>query len=73
MAAKFVTYLHSVCEHPRQSEWDFFWELVAVHRDFKAIAEIDVDDLTRYSVEHQVRGMTIAQSQDVPNHTGHGQ
>jgi len=34
----------------------------------KAVAKIDVSDLASFSIQHDVGGMSVAQSKNVPNH-----
>ena len=50
----FKIYLHSIDEHPRESEGDLFWKLLSRHGDLKTVPEIYVCDLTTHPVQHQV-------------------
>ena len=54
--------LHRSDEHSSQSERNLLRELLAAHRDFKAIAEVDMDNPTGVALEHDVRRMTITQA-----------
>jgi hypothetical protein len=59
-------------KHPRQSERHLLRELVAMHRNLKAVAEIDVRDLARFSLQHYIRRVAITEPENVPNHAVDG-
>jgi hypothetical protein len=40
------------------------------HSDFEAVTKVDVDDPPTESIHQQIGGMTISESEDVPDH-GH--
>jgi hypothetical protein len=64
-AAFDVANLHSVREHTCEAERYLFRIFVTLHRNLKAVAEVDVDDLARNTVKHQVTRMTVAKPKDV--------
>ena len=66
-----VADLHSVGQHSRETEGDPFRVLVALHGDLEAVAEVDVDDLARDPVQHQVARMPVAETEDVAHHAHH--
>ena len=68
-----TAHLHRVDEHARKTEGNLLWKLVAVHGNLEAVAEVDVEDLTRVAVKHKVRRVPIAEPQDVADHGHHGQ
>lgn len=51
------TNLHCIYEHASQAEWNLLRKLFSCHGHFKAVAEVDVSDLTTHSVQHQVGRM----------------
>ena len=61
---------HRVDKHTREAERDLLRELVAVHSNLEAVAEVDVEDLAGVAVEHEVRRVPVAEAEDVPDH-GH--
>ena len=60
-------------EHAREAERNALGELVAVHGDLEAVAKVDVYDLARLALEHQVRRVAIAEPEDVPDHAVDGE
>ena len=62
---------HGEGEHAREAEGHALRVLVAVHGHFEAVAEVDVDDFAGYPVEHQVRGVSVAETEDVAYHGHH--
>lgn len=40
----YENYLHGMCEHTSKSERNLLGELLAMHGDFKAVTEIDVNN-----------------------------
>ena len=60
-------------EHTGESEGDRLWKLLAPHRHFEAVAKVDVQDLAREAVQHQVGGVAVAQPEDVPDHRHDGE
>ena len=66
-------HLHGIDEHAREAERDALGELVAVHGDLEAVAEVDMEDLARVAVEHEVRRVPVAEAQDVSDHGHDGQ
>ena len=70
VAAVDVADFHRKGEHTSKTERNTFRVFLAVHGYLEAITEIDVDDLARNAVEHQVRRVAIAKPQNVADH-GH--
>mmetsp|Transcript_31785 Transcript_31785/g.69550 ORF Transcript_31785/g.69550 Transcript_31785/m.69550 type:complete len:207 (-) Transcript_31785:165-785(-) len=66
-------HLHGADEHARQPERHGLRKLVAPHRHLEAVAKIDVQDLPREAVQHQVRRMPISEPEDVADHAHHGE
>mmetsp|Transcript_10854 Transcript_10854/g.22568 ORF Transcript_10854/g.22568 Transcript_10854/m.22568 type:complete len:327 (-) Transcript_10854:940-1920(-) len=64
---------HGLHQHPRQPEGHLLGELLPVHRGLEAVAKVDVKDLARVPVQHQVGRVAVAQAQDVPDHAHHRQ
>lgn len=69
-AALNVADLHGVRQHARQAEGHPLGVLLALHGHLEAVAKVDVHNLARDSVEHQVRRVAVTQSENVSNH-GH--
>ena len=65
------THLHRMREHPRQPERNLLRELLPVHRDLETVPKVDVHHLARVPHKHEIRRMTIAQTEDVPDHAVH--
>ena len=59
---------HRVDEHAREAKGDLLGELVAVQRHLEAVAEVDVQDLARVAVQHQVGRVAVAEPEDVADH-----
>src|SRR5690606_33345598 len=68
-----VANFHGIGEHTGEPERHALGILLAFHRHFEAVAKVDMDDLSRNAVEHQVRRMPVAESEDVPHHGHDGQ
>ena len=68
-----AAYLHRMREHARQPEGDLLGVLLAVHRDLETVAEVDVYDLAREALEHQVRRVPVTQTQNVADHAVDGE
>ena len=43
----------------------------AAHRHLEAVAKVDVEDLARQTVEHQVGRVAVAEAEDVAHHAHH--
>ena len=65
-----VADFHGIRQHARQSEGNPFRVFLSFHRNLETITEINVDDLSSDAVKHEVRRVTVAQTQNVANH-GH--
>ena len=65
-----AAHLHGVDKHSGEAEWNLLREFVSVHRHLETVAEVDVEDLSCVAIQHQVRGVPIAQPKDVSDH-GH--
>src|SRR5690554_1439827 len=63
-----VANLHGISEHACQSEGHPLGVLLALHGNLEAVAKVDVDNLARDAVEHEVRRVAIAETEDVPDH-----
>jgi len=59
---------HAIDKHPRETERHGFRELGPGHRNFEAVPKVDVDNTARNAIQHQVRGMPIAQTEDITSH-----
>lgn len=70
VAAVDVADFHGEGQHAREAEGDALGVFLAVHGDFEAVAEVDVDDLAGDAVEHEVAGVPVAEAEDVADH-GH--
>mmetsp|Transcript_17483 Transcript_17483/g.52433 ORF Transcript_17483/g.52433 Transcript_17483/m.52433 type:complete len:714 (+) Transcript_17483:377-2518(+) len=64
-------HLHGLYHHPRQPERHLLRELLAVHGGLEAVAEVDVQQLARVPVQHEVAGVAVAQAQQVAHHGHH--
>lgn len=65
-----VANFHGIRQHARQAERHALGVLLAVHGDLETVAEINVHNLARYAIKHEIRGMAIAQTENVAHH-GH--
>merc|ERR1712233_304517 len=54
-----ASYLHGIDQHPCESEGNFFGELFSCHCHFEAVAEVNVKDLARVSVEQKIGRVTV--------------
>ena len=68
-----MTYLHRIDQHARQPERNLLGELFAVHRDLEAVAKVNVDDLARAPIEHQIARVPIAEAENVADHRHDGE
>lgn len=59
-AAFNVADLHGIGKHTREAERYLLGVFVTLAGDFKTVTEINVNDLARDTVKHQVARMTIA-------------
>ncbi len=50
-------YLHSIGEHPGESEGNLLRELLSSHGHFEAVSEVNVQYPSSQSVQHQVGWM----------------
>ena len=66
--ASSVANLHGVDEHPSQTEGNFLWKFLSCHGHLETVAEINVQDFTAQSIQHQVGRMPIPQAQNVADH-----
>ena len=73
VAAVDVADLHGEGEHAREPEGDPLRVLLPRHGHLEAVAEVDVDDLARDAVQHQVARVPVPEPEDVPHHRHHGQ
>ena len=62
--------LHGLDHHARQAERDLLRKLLAVHRRLEAVAEVDVQELARVAVQHEVGGVPVPEAQEVPRLRG---
>ena len=63
-----VADLHGVGQHSSQTERHSFGVLFSVHGDLETVTEINVHNLARNSVKHEVGRMAITQAENVSNH-----
>jgi hypothetical protein len=70
VAALDVANFHGIRQHPRKPKRHPLRILFAVHSDFEAVAEIDVDDFSGDAIEHEIGRVAIAETEDVAHH-GH--
>lgn len=49
-----MTDLHGISEHAGKSEWNLLWELLSSHGHLKAVTEINVEDVAREPVQHEI-------------------
>jgi hypothetical protein len=68
-----MTNLHRIDQHARQPKWNLLGELLSVHRDLEAVAKVNVDDLARAAVEHQVARVPVAETENVADHRHDGE
>eukprot|EP00162_Nutomonas_longa_P011397 comp20527_c0_seq1/m.41541 comp20527_c0_seq1/g.41541 ORF comp20527_c0_seq1/g.41541 comp20527_c0_seq1/m.41541 type:complete len:384 (+) comp20527_c0_seq1:194-1345(+) len=66
-----AAHFHRLDKHACETERDLFWELVAMHCDFKAVAEIDVHNLAACAVHHEIGRVAIAKTENVADHRHH--
>jgi hypothetical protein len=65
-----TTRLHGLDEHSGQSEGNSFGVLLSHFVDIKTVSKIDMDNLARIPLDHDVVWMSITQTYDIPNN-GH--
>ena len=70
VAAVNVADFHGEGQHAREAEGDPLGVFLAVHGDFEAVAEVDVDYFAGDAVEHEVAWMAVTEAEDVAYH-GH--
>jgi hypothetical protein len=62
---------HRYSHHPSKSKRDDLRVLGPLLRDFEAVSEVNVHHSPRHSFEHEVRGVSVTEPEDVPCHGHH--
>ena len=63
-----TAHLHGIYQHTRESERDCFWKLFSVHGHLKTVPEVDVQNLSGISVEHEIGRMAISETKNIAYH-----
>mmetsp|Transcript_38512 Transcript_38512/g.53470 ORF Transcript_38512/g.53470 Transcript_38512/m.53470 type:complete len:204 (+) Transcript_38512:646-1257(+) len=65
--------LHGLHQHAGQAEGHLLGELLPVHGRLEAIPKVNVQDLARVPIQHQVAWVSVAEAEEVADHAHHGQ
>eukprot|EP00968_Pinguiococcus_pyrenoidosus_P000364 scaffold24_cov245-Pinguiococcus_pyrenoidosus.AAC.16 len=64
---------HRLHEHACQAKRNPLGISLAIHGHLEAVAEVHVKDLAVAPLEHEIRRVAVAESQDVPDHAHHSE